>query len=76
MLSRGKVSIVLTEMIFDSMYEGITRFDKWLTYLADRNYKIVGVYDQYRRNGALAWADVLFVEGSLSCATEPTCLST
>lgn len=63
MLNRGKIDLVMAELVFDNMYEGMERCDVLLNYMFERNYKLVGFYDQNQRNGVLSWADVLLVRG-------------
>lgn len=60
MLGDNKIGLVLAEIVFDRMYEGIDRFDTLLSFMLDKNYKLVGFYDQNKRNGILSWSDVLF----------------
>jgi FkbM family methyltransferase len=64
-LTAHRVSIVLTEITLDRMYKGIARYDAVFTFMADRNYRLVGIYDQNRRNGVLSWADAMFIKASL-----------
>jgi FkbM family methyltransferase len=59
----SKIRAILTELTFDDLYEGKTRYDLTLTLLADRGFKLVGVYHPNRgaNDGLTSYADFLLV---------------
>jgi Methyltransferase FkbM domain len=57
MLTGGRVDLVLTEIIFGRLYEGLPQFDSIYAYMADHGYRLTGVYDQHRKARILDWAD-------------------
>ncbi len=61
MMESGRLDCVFFELIFSDLYQGMPRFDKVFSFLLDRDYVLVSVYDMHLKNGVAAWADVLFV---------------
>jgi FkbM family methyltransferase len=65
MLAEGRVDLVLTEVTFARLYEGLPRFDAIYAYMAEQGYRLTGVYDQKRNGRILGWADVMFASPSI-----------
>lgn len=61
MMESGRLDCVFFELIFSDLYQGMPRFDKVFSFLLDRDYVLVSVYDIHLKNGVAGWADVLFV---------------
>lgn len=60
-MEQGQVDCVFFELIFSDLYQGKPRFDTVLSFLLDRGYVLVSVYDIHQMNGVAAWADALFI---------------
>jgi hypothetical protein len=65
MLTERRVDLVLTEITFARHYEGLPRFDAIYAHMAERGYRLTGVYDQHRSKRILNWADVMFASASI-----------
>jgi FkbM family methyltransferase len=65
MLAEGRVDLVLTEITFARLYEGLPRLDAIYAHMAEHGYRLTGVYDQQRSGRILNWADVMFASESI-----------
>jgi FkbM family methyltransferase len=65
MLVEERIDLVLTEITFGQLYEGLPRFDSIYAYMAQHGYRLSGVYDQARKKRILNWADVVFASPSI-----------
>jgi FkbM family methyltransferase len=65
MLAEGRVDLVLTEVTFAKLYEGLPRVDAVYAYIAQRGYRLTGIYDQRRKRRILSWADMMFASPSI-----------
>jgi FkbM family methyltransferase len=65
MLAGGRIDLVLTEIIFGRLYEGLPRFDAIYAYMAEHGYHLTAVYYQHRKGRILMWADVMFASPSV-----------
>ena len=65
MLAEGRIDLVLTEITFGQLYEGLPRFDLVHAYLVQHGYRLTGVYDQARKRRILNWADMMFASPSI-----------
>lgn len=56
-----KIRAIITELTLDELYEGKTRYDLTMTLLADRGFKLVGVYNPNlgANDGLTSYADFL-----------------
>lgn len=59
MMSR-EVRLVLLEVIFADLYEGIPPFDVVFGFLRENGFELVGFYNSVVRDHRLAWSDALF----------------
>jgi FkbM family methyltransferase len=62
LLQSSAVRLILIEITFCALYEGIPRFDEIYGYLADRHFALVSFYKMWYRNGKAGWADALFIK--------------
>jgi FkbM family methyltransferase len=61
MLADGRIDLVMTEITFAKLYEGLPWFNAIYAYMAQHHgYQLTGVYDQNRKNRILSWADMVF----------------
>ena len=56
----GRVGLVYTEVTFSRLYEDLPGFDVLYRFLADRDMRLVALYDYVMRDGVAAWCDALF----------------
>jgi FkbM family methyltransferase len=61
MLAAKSIAIILVEIMFLEIYQSAPRCDEIFKFLFDRDYRLVALYNQVYRRGALAWADAMFV---------------
>lgn len=62
MLREHRVRMVYAEVIFSEMYEGMPRFDEFFSFLLDRGFVLISIYEIFHREGRADWTDVLFVD--------------
>jgi FkbM family methyltransferase len=60
MLADKRIDLLLTEVTFQKIYEGLPQLDAIYAYIAQHNYHLAGVYDQFRKRRILIRADMLF----------------
>lgn len=60
LLKRGAIDLVLTEVLFDDLYQNAPRFEEILTFMRERRYRVSCIYRGSHRDGFLSWTDVLF----------------
>jgi FkbM family methyltransferase len=61
MLSENLIKSVLIELTFIEIFQGALRFDEVISFLLNRNFRLISLYDVVFRRDAIAWADGLFV---------------
>jgi FkbM family methyltransferase len=61
LLAAGRIGAVLIEVIFTHWYDGAPTFDEIYMFLVDRGFRLVSLYNCQTYEGAMRWADVLFV---------------
>jgi FkbM family methyltransferase len=72
MLARGAVGLIYTEVLFAPQYEGQAYYHDLAAHLDKLGYRPYGLYHLMRgRDGALAWADAIFVGPRLRAAAPP-----
>jgi FkbM family methyltransferase len=74
-LAANGVDVILTEVIFGPMYEGIPRFDELLGYALDYGFRFVGLYGVEQQHGVPGWADALLVHERLLAKPESTAVA-
>jgi FkbM family methyltransferase len=60
MLQQNRVHLVLTEVIFSDMYEGLPRVGDLFNWLTDHRFRLVNIYDVRIQNERAGWTDMLF----------------
>ena len=55
-----RISVVHVEVTFDDLYEGMPEFDELYRFLADRQMRLVALYNYVMRSGVAGWCDALF----------------
>ena len=61
LLHDSKINLVLVELTFTDMYQGLPNVEELLKLLYENNFVLSGFYRQHFQNGYLSWADGLFV---------------
>ncbi|MEP7075252.1 MAG: FkbM family methyltransferase [Acidobacteriota bacterium] len=61
LLANHRIQLILMEITFIEIYDGIPPFDEVFRFLADRNFKLVSFYKFYYKNGLAGWTDALFI---------------
>jgi len=61
MLAAKRVKSILIEITFLQIYQTAPRCDEIFRFLFDHGYRLIALYDQVYRRGAIAWADALFM---------------
>lgn len=64
MLLQSLIKSALVEITFIEIYQGAPRFDEVISFLLNRNFRPISLYDVVFRRDAIAWADGLFVHRS------------
>jgi hypothetical protein len=66
LLTQGAIRLVLLELIFANLYEGVPPFDEIYRFLLERGFHLVGTYDPHHAaDGRLAWCDALFMHSAI-----------
>jgi hypothetical protein len=60
-MRESAIHLIMTEVIFSQMYEGLPRFDETYAFLADRGFVFVAFYDFYCQRDRASWTDALFI---------------
>jgi FkbM family methyltransferase len=62
LLANKSIRLIYTEAHFLEVFEGAARFDKIMTHLADRGFKLHNIYNlAHNQRGELAWCDAIFL---------------
>lgn len=56
-----KVKLILVELTFTNMYEGLPNFQDLISFLIGKGFILCGIYRQHFQQRLLSWADALFV---------------
>jgi len=66
LFQRSAVDLVMTEVTFADLYDGIPPLDVLYRFLADRQFRLVGIYHVFRYpdQSPIEWCDALFVRTS------------
>lgn len=59
-LSKGRVRLVLTEIILSNMYVGLPSISQLFDYMTSCRMSLVSFYTQHYRNDRIGWTDALF----------------
>ena len=69
-----RISVVHVEVMFDDLYEGMPEFDELYRFLADRQMRLVALYNYVMRSGVAGWCDALFALPKKPIAEPPPSL--
>ncbi len=61
LLGSNRIQMVLIEIIFSDMYQGIPSLDEIFRFLLDRNFIFVSFYNFNYQNNVAGWCDALFI---------------
>lgn len=65
MLNSGKIEVIYSEVLFNSLYKNQCNFSQIYDFLARLNYVLFGMYDlRQGANGQIGWADAIFIKES------------
>jgi FkbM family methyltransferase len=66
-LAKRGIQVIYTEINFLENWSGAARFDRLMTHLTDRGYRLHNLYNLVaNQKGQLAWGDAIFVANTLS----------
>lgn len=61
LMGSNRIQMVLIEIIFTDMYQGIPPLDEIFRFLLNRNFVLVSFYDFNYKNNVAGWCDALFI---------------
>lgn len=71
-LRNGKIGMILFEVNFEPLYEGLPTLPQLFELLTARGFRLVSIYDIHHNNGVAGWADALFINESYRQAMKPS----
>lgn len=61
LMTDGRIRLVLFEVTFNDLYQGLPSLDQLWRFLSDRGYRLVSFYHTRYQNGLASWTDALFL---------------
>ncbi len=61
LITENRVQLLLVEVTFAELYQGLPPFDEIYRFLTDHNFKLVSFYEIHYKNNLACWTDSLFI---------------
>lgn len=65
-LKNNKIHLVLMEVTFAKIYDGLPPFDQLYKLLTESGFRLVTFYGQHYHDGLISWTDVLFINEKIN----------